>query len=115
MQRYQPSSTYDEVALDGWISADLFVTGLKAVGRNLTQKKLVAAIDSEASFTGDGLTNPVKWMTAHTKATPPYCHAAVHVENGQFVPVVQGGTHQLFVCFDVSTTPVAPLPGTPGA
>ena len=25
MQKYQPSFTYDEVALDGWISADLFV------------------------------------------------------------------------------------------
>jgi len=114
MQKYQGSSTYDEVALDGWISAALFVTGLKAVGRNLTQKKLVAAIDSETSFTGDGLTTPVNWKRAHTAATPPYCHSAVRVENGQFVPVVQGGAHQLFVCFDVSTTPVAPLPGTPG-
>jgi len=116
MQKYQPSSTYDEVALDGWISADLFVTGLKAVGRNLTQRKLVAAIDSETSFTGDGLTPPVNWNTSHSRATPPYCHAAVRVVNSQFLPVVQGGTNQVFVCFGVgSTTPVTPLPGTPGA
>lgn len=115
MQKYQPSSTYNEVALDGWISAALFVSGLKAVGRNLTQKKLVAAINSETSFTGGGLTTPVNWKTGHTTATPPYCHSAVRVVNSQFVPVVQSGTNQMFVCFDVgSTTPVAPLPGTPG-
>ena len=56
MQKYQPSFTYDEVAFDGWISAAQFVTGLKAVGRDLTQKKLVAAINAETAFTGDGLT-----------------------------------------------------------
>jgi branched-chain amino acid transport system substrate-binding protein len=114
MQKYQPSSTYDEVALDGWVSAALFVSGLKAVGRNLTQKKLVAAINAETSFTGDGLTTPVNWKTAHSTATPPYCHTTVRVVNGQYVPVVQG-TNQVFVCFDLgSTTPVPPLPGTPG-
>ena len=114
MQRYQPLSTYDEVALDGWISADLFVTGLKAVGKNLTQKKLVAAIDSQTSFTGDGLTPPVNWKTAHTTATPPYCHSSVRVVGNQFVPVIQSGTNQMFVCFNSSLTPVTPLPGTPG-
>ena len=114
MQRYQPSSTYDEVALDGWISADLFVTGLKEVGKNLTQKKLVAAIDSETSFTGNGLTPPVNWKTAHTKATPPYCHSAVRVVSNQFIPVIQSGTNQMFVCFNSSIIPVTPLPGTPG-
>jgi hypothetical protein len=114
MQKYQPSSTYDEVALDGWVSSALFVTGLKAVGRNLTQKKLVAAINAEASFTGDGLTTPVNWKTAHTQATPPYCHTTVRVVNSQYVPVVQN-TNQVYVCFDSgSTTPVAPPPGTPG-
>ncbi len=50
MQKYQPKYTYDEVALDGWIAADQFVTGLKAVGKNLTQKKLVAAINHETAL-----------------------------------------------------------------
>ena len=84
MQKYQPSYTYDEVAIDGWISASLFVAGLRKVGRALTQKKLVAAIDSEAAFNGAGLTPPINWKTAHTTATPPYCHASVRVANGQF-------------------------------
>jgi len=118
MRKYQPSFTYDEVALDGWISAALFVSGLKAVGRNLTQKKLAAAINAETAFTGGGLVSPVNWTTAHSTAKsnkPPYCGAGVHVVNGQFVPRVLPGTHEVYVCFDpTSTTPVPPLPGTPG-
>ncbi len=115
MQKYEPSSTYDEVAMDGWISAALFVSGLKAVGRDLTQKKLVAAINHETAFTGGGLTTPVDWRTAHTTATPPYCHSAVRVVNSQFVPVIESGTNQVFVCYgETSTTPIAPKPGTPG-
>ena len=118
MQKYQPSFTYDEVALDGWISATQFVTGLKAVGRDLTQKKLVAAINAETAFTGGGLIPPVNWTTAHSSTippTPPNCQSAVHVVNEQFVPSFIQGTHEVFVCFDPkSTTPVSPLPGTPG-
>ena len=118
MHKYQPSFTYDEVALDGWIAAAQFVTGLKAVGRNLTQKKLVTAINAETAFTADGLTTPVNWTTGHSTAKPPrppYCQSDVRVVNDQFVPAFVQGTHEVFVCFNpTSTAPVAPLPGTPG-
>jgi len=115
MQKYQPSYTYDEVAIDGWISASLFVAGLRKVGRALTQKKLVAAIHSETAFNGAALSPPVNWKTAQTTATPPYCHASVRVTNGQFVVMPLGGPNQVFVCYrSGSTTPVSPLPGTPG-
>jgi ABC-type branched-subunit amino acid transport system substrate-binding protein len=119
MQRYEPSSTYDEVALDGWVSAALFVSGLKAVGRDVTQQKLVAAINKETAFTGGGLSPPVNWTTAHSTAKsgkPPYCGAGVQVVNSQFVPRVVPNTNQVFVCFAPrSTTPIPPLPGTPGS
>ena len=118
MHKYQPAFTYDEVALDGWISAAQFVTGLKAVGRDLTQSKLVAAINRETAFTGGGLMAPVNWTTAHSTAAPPkppFCGAGVKVVDGRFVPSVLPGTDEVFVCFDAtSTTPVSPLPGTPG-
>ena len=118
MQKYQPSYAYDEVALDGWLSAALFVSGLKTVGRDLTQKKLVTVLNRVTSFTGGGLNSPVNWTTAHSTAKsgkPPYCGAAVQVVNGQFVPRVVPGTHQVFVCFGPnSTSLVSPRPGTPG-
>lgn len=118
MQRYQPSSTYDEVAMDGWIDAALFVSGLRAVGRHLTQKDLVAAINRETAFTAGGLTTPVDWTRAHNSHLPPatpYCSAAVKVENGTFVPLSAPGTEEVYQCVEPgSTTLVPPPPGTPG-
>ncbi|HUY21149.1 MAG TPA: ABC transporter substrate-binding protein [Acidimicrobiales bacterium] len=115
MQKYQPAHTYDEVALDGWVSAAQFVAGLKAVGKDLTQKRLVDAINSQKGFTGDGVTTPVPWPASHTTATPPFCSASVKVDNGNFVPSFVQGTNQVFVCFDLnSTTPVPPPAGSPG-
>jgi branched-chain amino acid transport system substrate-binding protein len=114
MQRYKPSATYNEVALDGWVSAALFVSGLRAAGRHVTQAKVVAAINQERAFTGDNVTTPVDWTTAHDQAVPPFCSASVMVQNGKFVPVVSpyGG---LFVCFDRnSDIQVPPKTGTPG-
>ena len=115
MNKYQKAYTYDEVALDGWIAADQFVTGLRAAGRNLTQAKLVAAINAETGFTADGLTPPVSWKTAHATADPPYCQAMVAVQNGAFVPLA-APEGQVFTCFSSETenTPVVPPPGTPG-
>jgi len=101
--------------MDGWIAADQFVTGLKAVGKNLTQKKLVAAINEETAYNGAGLTTPVNWTKNHSIATPPYCQSDVQVVNGHFVPAFVQPNGQVFTCFDLnSTTPVPPLPGTPG-
>jgi len=114
MQKYQPSAVYDEVALDGWVSAALFVSGLRAVGRHVTQAKVVAAINKETAFTGGGLTTPVDWTKSHTTAVPPFCSATVMVQDDQFVPVVSplGG---VFVCFQQdSDLPVPGKPGTPG-
>ena len=116
MQRYEPSFTYDEVALAGWVSADQFVTGLKAVGRNLTQRKLVAAINKETAFTGDGVTTPINWTVSHTQALPPYCATYVVTENSKFVPAFVEPNNEVFVCFNAkdSDVPTAPPLGTPG-
>lgn len=117
MHKYAPASEYDEVALDGWINADQFVTGLQAVGRNLTQSKLVAAINRETAFTAGGLEPPLNWTTSHTEAGPgPWCGAEVAAQNGKWVTQFVQGTSSVFVCFQRgSIAPVPPPPGTPGA
>jgi len=115
MAKYEPADEYSEVALDGWINANQFVTGLEAVGRDLTQKKLVAAINTETDYTSDGLQPPLDWTRSHTQAVGPYCGAYVAAENGNWVPTLVQGTSSVFVCFNRgSDTPVMPLPGTPG-
>lgn len=115
MAEYEPAYEYDEVALDGWINAVQFVAGLQAVGRDLTQKKLVAALNQETDFTADGLMPPLNWTQSHTTAVGPFCGAYLQAENGSWVPEFVQGTSSVFVCFDRgSDTPVTPLPGTPG-
>jgi len=115
MEKYQPKYTYEEVAMDGWIAADQFVTGLKAVGRNLTQKKVVAAINKETDYNGAGLTTPVNWTKNHFSAPPPYCQTDVQVVNSHFVPAFVQPNGQVFQCFDLgSTKTVPPLANTPG-
>ena len=115
MRRYEPAYTYDEIAFDGWINAAQFVAGLRAVGRNLTQAKLVAAIDRETAFTGGGVTTPINWTIGHTSSPPPWCAAYVAVQHGSFVPAFVQPGNEVFVCFTSSSdSPVAPLPGTPG-
>jgi len=118
MQRYQKADTYDETALDGWISASLFVAGLRAVGRHLTQKKLVAALNTLTAFTAGGLTTPVDWTQAHDTHIPPrtpFCGAGVAVVGDHFVPRVVPGTDHVFTCFDPGSTAIVPPPaGTPG-
>lgn len=115
MAKYQPSAAYDEVALDGWINAAQFVAGLRAVGRDVTQAKLVAAINKMTNFTADGLMPPVDWTKAHTQAAPPYCSSYVEVQGGKFVPAFVQGQSSVFTCFNRgSDTPVTPPTGTPG-
>jgi len=116
MAKYEPASEYDEVALDGWINAAQFVAGLQAVGRDLTQRKLVTAINEETDFTADGLMTPQNWTDSHTSpGTGPFCASYVQAENGKWVPTLIQGTSSVFTCFNRgSDVPVPPAPGTPG-
>ncbi len=113
MNKYEPQNTYNETAMTGWISADLFVAGLKAVGRNLTQGKLVNAINRMTNETSHGLQPPIDWTTGHTQALPPFCSSYVVAFNGKFVPIFVQPNNEVFVCFG-STTSLTPVPGKPG-
>ena len=120
MQKYAPGHVYDEVAMDGWINAAQFVAGLKAAGKDVTQAKVVAAINKTTDFTADGLMPPVDWTSSHTSAGPgPFCAAYVVAQNGKYVPefvqtTSSGANDGVFVCFNRgSDVPVSPAPGTP--
>jgi len=120
LARYAPGTKPSEAALAGWTSADLFVTGLRAIGRDVTRSRLVAALNRIPSFTADGILAPVDWQTAHRPVTgPTNCTAFVQVQGDRFVPVY-GTPPSVFTCFPVpapSRPPVQPLatlpPGVP--
>ena len=80
LRRYAPGTLPSEAALAGWTSADLFVTGLRAIGRDVSRSRLVAAINRLTSFTADDILAPVDWRTGHQAVTgPTNCTAFVVV------------------------------------
>ena len=116
LKRYEPSTSPSEAALAGWQSADLFVTGLKSIGRDVTRTRLVAAINRISDYTADGIDAPIDWRTAHEPVNSPYnCEAFVQVRGGHFVPVY-GTPPSVFSCFPVPdpkhapVNPIVPLP-----
>jgi branched-chain amino acid transport system substrate-binding protein len=117
---YAPGTPPNATALAGWVSADLFATGLKMIGRDVTRSRLVAAINSLTDFTAHGAIAPVDWKVAHTATTPLDCTTFVQVRHGAFVPVY-GTRPSVYSCFSQkpsSSGKVVPLPlpsGVPGS
>ena len=65
----------------GWLSADLFVQGLKNAGSNPSRGSLLQALSKVTSFNGNGFNAPSDPATK----TPPNCYLIATVTNGQFV------------------------------
>ncbi len=119
LKRYQPSTEPGEAALSGWQSADLFVAGLKKIGRDVTRTRLIAAINRLTDYTADGIDAPIDWRVAHRAGWPPYnCGVFVQVQSVRFVPVygTAGTPSSVFSCFpspDPKHAPLVPLDPLP--
>ena len=115
MEKYEPQWVYDDTAIQGWINAAQFVAGLRAIGRNVTQTRLIDAINRETNFNTGGLEPPLNWTNAHTSALPPYCGAYVEAMNGSTKVVFNEGS-SVFVCVGMNNDHRVALPAnTPGA
>ncbi len=117
MRKYEPQYVYNELAIQGWESAALFVQGVKMAGNDLTWANVIKQTNVITSFTAGGLTTPVNWAVGgHSGHAPPYCVAYVEAKGTQYVPVLNKGQN-VFNCFHSSSTranPVFPVPpGTP--
>jgi hypothetical protein len=117
MKKYEPKYVTDEIALQGWESAYLFVQGVKLAGNNLTQANVIAADNSLTAYTSGGLESPVNWKSAgHSGNAPPYCLAYIKVSGTKYLAALNKGKN-VFNCFqsiNPKKNPVFPLPpGTP--
>ena len=118
MKKYEPKYVYDEVAIQGWESAALFVQGVKMAGNNLTQANVIKQDNSLTALHGrrphgaDELEGrrpqratrrPTAWPTSRWSGT-------------KYVPTLNTGKN-VFNCFESinpKKDPVFPLPpGTP--
>jgi len=95
MRKRKPNTKISDVVLAGWIDADLFVTGLKAAGKDLTRQKLIDAINAMTDYTANGIEGAVNWQIAHTASSPTDCDAYLQVQHGKFTPIFK----QPFVCY----------------
>jgi branched-chain amino acid transport system substrate-binding protein len=50
LKRYHPSERPDFLSLQGWLSAQLFIEGLRRAGRDLETEKLVEALESIRNY-----------------------------------------------------------------
>jgi ABC-type branched-subunit amino acid transport system substrate-binding protein len=119
MKKYEPKYVTDEVAIQGWESAALFVQGVRMAGNNLTQANVIKQTNTLTDFNAGGLTTPTNWKNAgHSGHAPPYCASYIQVKGTKYVPVLNTSKNGVFVCFDSTSgknpQPTKKLPpGTP--
>ena len=119
MNKYEPKYATDEVAIQGWESADLFVQGVRMAGNNLTQANVIKQTNKLTTYNAGGLTTPTNWKDAgHSGHAPPYCASYIQVQGTKYVPVLNISKKDVFVCFATTSgknpKPLKKLPpGTP--
>jgi ABC-type branched-subunit amino acid transport system substrate-binding protein len=121
LAKYFPHELPGEASLAGWVNADLFVTGLRLAGRDLTRKGLVAALNDLTAFNAGGIVAPIDWRFEHRSDGPVDCNVYVRALAGRFVPLF-GSARTVFTCFRypqpatarrvVLVPPPAGVPGT---
>lgn len=88
----------NESAMVGWLSADLFMQGLRGAGPDFTRQKVIDALNSPKlrSYTAGGLL-PGTLTVSHDKNFNVSCNSYLKIVNGKFVPTfVPKG--KAFVC-----------------
>jgi branched-chain amino acid transport system substrate-binding protein len=92
----------NELSLAGWISADQFVAGLRAVeksGDDLTRQSLIDAMNAMDDYDAGGILPGTDWRIAHKQLDDESCLAFLKIEGSAFVPSL-GQPGKPFVCFD---------------
>ena len=87
----------NENSMNGWLSAALFVEGLRQAGPDFSQQAVIDAINEMTDWDADGLLGGVDWTRAHTEPADPSCVALSRIEDEAFVPLA-GEPDEPFVC-----------------
>lgn len=85
-----------ELAMIGWLNADLAYQGIIAAGEDFDRQKVIDATNEMTEYTADGLLQPIDWSRQHVAPTQEdpathgskyECIALVQVQDGEFVMV----------------------------
>jgi len=92
----------NEISMAGWLSADLFVSGLREAGPDFSQQKVVDAINQMTDWTANGLSPGVDWTISHDQNGPDACFAELKITPDGFEPAF-GQDGKPFVCLKNGT------------
>src|SRR5207245_1845608 len=83
MGKYEPSTHLGIPTMVGYIAADMFISALKAVGKDLTVDSFLKTLNS-GSFTygGEGYVGVSKWPFNHVAGVP--CGSLVGLKNSAY-------------------------------
>ena len=96
-----------EIALQGWINADLAYQGLKAAGPGFDRKSVIDATNHLTKFSAGGLITPIDWSRQHDAPTEDdptthgyaiECRSLLRVKDHHFEMI--GPADKAFTCFD---------------
>ena len=101
----QVGGTVGELSLAGWISADMFVTGLRAAGPEFSQQGVIDGLNQLTDYSAEGIIPGLDWTVEHTADSRRGCQALSIIEDGAFVPQF-GEPGEPFICFDTTASEI---------
>jgi hypothetical protein len=103
----ETGSEITEIAMIGWINADLAYQGLVAAGPQFDRASVIAATNEMTDYTAGGLIPPIDWTRQHeppteddptTNGPAQNCAAYVQITDGEFE--LLGDPEKPFRCWD---------------
>ena len=97
------NSSVNDYAIQGWLGADLAVTGILAAGPTFDRASVIAATNKITDYTAGGIVPPVDWTKAHNAPKPGeatrYCMSVLTVKGGKLE--LLGEKTKPFSCFQL--------------
>ena len=101
--------TVGELSLSGWMTADMFVTGLRAAGPEFSQQGVIDGLNAIDDYDAQGLIPDIDWSQAHIDEGDETCFAMSTIETDHFEPAF-GEPGAPFICFPLGGTEVPDEP-----
>ena len=100
-----------ELSVAGWISADMFVTGLIGAGPEFTREGVISYLNSQDDFDAGGIIPGIDWTLEHERDANVGCNGFSVIEDGAFVPTF-GQPGEPFICIENDATELPDDPET---
>jgi len=98
-----------ELSLAGWLSADMFVTGLRAAGPEFSQQGVIDGLNQLHDYDAMGIVPDKDWAIEHDDTGPLLCDVILQIQDSEFVQQFSP-PDQPFTCIEKDVTEVPEEP-----